>query len=552
MEMAKYAANYAPLTPIMFLERTAGLHPNRTSIVYGELRFTWAQTMARCRRLASQISQLVSVGQTVSILSPNCPATYEVNFGIPMARAILHSINSRLDARSISVLLSHSETKVLFADSQYLPVVQEALGLWSPSEKPLIIVVDDSLNPGKVNFRSFLPGYGELVEYEEFLHSGDPAFPIQWPLDDWETIALNYTSGTTARPKGVLYHHRGAYLTSLIQAQFWGVGDEAVYLWTLPMFHCNGWGFIWGMALVAGISIILRNVDTKAIYNAIVQHRVTHLCGAPIVLNMIANASPQDKQPLPHVVATYTGGAPPPPSVLSNMESQGFTVLHSYGLTETFGPALVCTWKPEWDHLDPDLRAKIKARQGVQHIGLQSVDVLDPITMRPVPRDGKTMGEIMARGSTIMKGYFKDEDATRKAFEGGWFHTGDLGVIHPDGYMEVKDRSKDIIISGGENISSIEIESVLFQHPEVLEAAVVARPDAQWGESPCAFVTLRHGAHVSGEEIVAYCRKSLPRFYVPKTVVFGVLPKTSTGKVEKFKLREMVKGLNSVKNASKL
>lgn len=307
------------------------------------------------------------------------------------------------------------------------------------------------------------------------------------------------------------------------------------------MFHCNGWGFIWGMALVVGTNIILRNVETKAIYDAIVKYKVTHLCGAPIVLNMIANASPQDKKPLPNVVHTYTGGAPPPPSILTSMESQGFTVLHSYGLTETYGPALVCTWKPEWDALAPELRAKIKARQGVQHIGLQSVDVLDPATMTPVSRDGKTIGEIMARGSTIMKGYLKDEDATRAAFAGGWFHTGDLGVIHPDGYMEVKDRSKDIIISGGENISSIEIESVLFQHPGVLEAAVVARPDPQWGESPCAFVTLREGARVSADDLVAYCRKCLPRFYVPKRIVFGALPKTSTGKVLKFKLREIAK-----------
>lgn len=549
MATPKCAANYAPLTPILFLERSASVYPERTSIIYGDLRFTWKQTMERCRCLASKVAQLVSAGQTVSVLSPNSPAVYELNFGVPMARAVLNSINSRLDARMISVLLSHSETKVLFADSQHLQVVQQALRMWlsssdAPAEKPQIIVIEDRLDAGSYNFQTFLPGWGELVEYEEFLASGDPSFPIQWPLDDWETIVLNYTSGTTSRPKGVLYHHRGAYLAPLITVQFWGMQDESVYLWTLPMFHCNGWTFIWGMAAIAGTNVIIRNVEAKAIYDSIVKHKVTHLCGAPVVFNTIANAPPQDKKKLPGRVFTITGGAPPPPSVLSNMESMGFTVLHSYGLTETYGPALVCVWKPEWNGLSAEERARIKARQGVATVGLQGLDVLDPDTMKAVPRDAKTIGEIMIRGHTVMKGYFKDEDATRKAFEGGWYHTGDLGVMHPDGYVEVKDRSKDIIISGGENISSIEVESVLFKHPQIMEAAVVARPDKHWGESPCAFVTLREGAMgVNADTIVAYCREHLPKFYVPKTIVFCELPKTTTGKVQKFKLREMAKAL---------
>lgn len=560
MTAPKCAANYAPLTPLTFLERTAALYPDRTSIIYGELRWTWAQTMERCRRLASKILQLVSVGQTVSVLSPNSPAVYEMNFGVPMARAVLNSINSRLDARTISVLLNHSQTKVLFVDSQFLQIVQEALRIWfsspdAPAEKPQIVVIEDRLDAGRISFKTFLPGWGELVEYEELLQSGDPAFPIQWPLDDWETISLNYTSGTTSRPKGVLYHHRGAYLCPLVVVQAWGMEDGSVYLWTLPMFHCNGWCFVWGMAAVAGTNVIIRNVEAKAIYDSIVEHKVTHLCGAPVVLNTIANAGPHERKPLPGRVSTITGGAPPPPSVISSMEEKGFSVTHSYGLTETYGPALVCTWKPVWDRLPAHERARIKARQGVAHMGLQGADVLDVTTMQPVARDGTTIGEIMIRGSTVMKGYFRDEEATRKAFEGGWFHTGDLGVIHPDGYIEVKDRSKDIIISGGENISSIEIESVLFKHPDIMEAAVVARPDKQWGECPCAFVTLQESAKgVTADAIIAYCRQNLPRYYVPKTIVFCDLPKTSTGKVQKFKLRERAKALSqpAVRSVSKL
>jgi len=541
--MAKCAANYGPLTPITFLERTAALYPERTSIIYGDLQWTWAQTFDRCRRLASKISQLVDVGQTVSVLSPNSPAVYELNFGVPMAGAVLNSINSRLDARTIAVLLAHSETKLLFVDSQYMQVVQEALTMWlggSTGWKPHIVVIEDRVDAGKISFKTFLPGWGVLVEYEEVIQSGDPGFAIRWPEDDWDTIALNYTSGTTSRPKGVLYHHRGAYLCPLVTVQWWNMPSAAVYLWTLPMFHCNGWGFTWGIAAISGTNVILRSVEPKPIFDAISRHKVTHLCGAPVVLNLIANSG----QTIPHKVSVITGGAPPPPSVLSSMEEKGFDVTHSYGLTETYGPALVCTWKPEFEKFSIKERAKIKARQGVAHVGLQGVDVLD-LRMVPVARDGKQIGEIMVRGSTVMKGYFRDEEATRQAFEGGWFHTGDLGVIHPDNYIEVKDRSKDIIISGGENISSIEIESILFKHPSIMEAAVVARPDPQWGESPCAFVTLRESSvgNITSEEIISYCRKNLPRYYVPKTIVFCELPKTSTGKVQKFKLREQAKAL---------
>lgn len=542
--MAKCAANYGPLTPITFLERTAALYPERTSIIYGDLQWTWAQTFDRCRRLASQVSQLVDVGQTVSVLSPNSPAVYELNFGVPMAGAVLNSINSRLDARTIAVLLAHSETKLLFVDSQYMQVVQEALTMWlgTGEWKPHIVVIEDRVDAGKISFKTFLPGWGVLVEYEEVIQSGDSAFAIRWPSDDWDTIALNYTSGTTSRPKGVLYHHRGAYLCPLITVQWWHMPPHSVYLWTLPMFHCNGWGFTWGIAAISGTNVILRAVEPKSIFDAISRHKVTHLCGAPVVLNTIANAP--HSLPNNHKVSVITGGASPPPSVLSSMEEKGFDVTHSYGSTETYGPALVCTWKPEFEKFPREERARIKARQGVAHVGLQEVDVLDS-RMVPVARDGKQIGEIMVRGSTVMKGYFRDEEATRQAFEGGWFHTGDLGVIHPDNYIEVKDRSKDIIISGGENISSIEIESILFKHPSIMEAAVVARPHPEWGESPIAFVTLRESSagNITSEEIIAYCRKNLPRYYVPKTIVFCELPKTSTGKVQKFKLREQAKAL---------
>ncbi|CAM6043279.1 unnamed protein product [Sphagnum compactum] len=566
-EEAKCAANYTALTPLSFIERTASVYGERDAVIYGDIRFTWTQTFERCRRLASAVSKLAAVGDTVSIVSPNSPALYEMHFGIPMAGMVLNAINFRLDARAIAVMLKHCEAKVVFVDVQYLQVVHKALQTVVSSSsssssswrRPAIIVVEDRLHVdaagGESNtWNSFLPGWGELVEYEDLLQSGDPQFAIRLPADDWETISLNYTSGTTARPKGVLYHHRGAYLNALVSVLFWGMKEGPVYLWTLPMFHCNGWTFTWGVAAMAGTNIIMRNMETKTVYDLIAKHRVTHLCGAPVVLNTITSAGSREKKKLPGRVHVLTGGAPPPPSVLSKMEGEGFDVMHSYGLTETYGPALVCSWKPEWNTLPLEARARLKARQGVIHLALQEADVLDPTTMMPVQRDGSTIGEVMLKGSTVMKGYLKDEEATRAAFKGGWFHTGDLGIIHPDGYIQIKDRSKDIIISGGENISSIEVESVLFKHPDILEAAVVARPDDHWGETPCAFVTLKDSAsNVSAESIIAYCRKHLPRFYVPRTVIFSELPKTSTGKVQKVVLRERASALNTpLKSASKL
>jgi acyl-CoA synthetase (AMP-forming)/AMP-acid ligase II len=501
----------------------------------------------------------------ISVVAPNCPAIYEMHFGVPMAGLVLNTMNTRIDANTLSVLFRHCETKAIFVDLEYLPLVHKALQIWlsssqPPGKKPHVIAIEDRCigsgtgSTSSSSKKKYLAGWGELVEYEELLQNGDPQFVIQWPADEWDTISLNYTSGTTSQPKGVLYHHRGTYLMSLITVHIMEMNENSVFLWTVPMFHCNGWCYTWGIAALAGTNIIIRSVDVKLMYELIAKHKVTTFCAVPVVLNMIVNAEQHIKKPLPGKVTVVIGGASPPPSVIIQMEQEGFSIFHVYGLTEAHGGLLLCNWKPEWDDLPVQTRARLKARQGILHVGLQAVAVLNPSTMEPVLRDGVTVGEIMAKGSTIMKGYLKDQEATRRAFEGGWFHTGDLAVVHPDGYIEIKDRSKDIIISGGENISSIEVESVLYQHPDIFEAAVVARPDPFWGETPCAFIKLKEtGNAITPESLIAYCREHLPRFAAPKTVIFCDLPKTATGKIQKNVLRERAKALDpGAQQSSKL
>jgi fatty-acyl-CoA synthase len=529
-------ANYAPLTPIGFLARSAGVYPGHTSVVHGDSRYTWAETYARCRRLASALAgRGVGRGDTVSIIAPNVPAIYEASFGVPMLGAVLNTINTRLDARTIAFILRHSEARVLITDREFSATVAAALA--ELERAPLTIDIDDPLAP---------PGelLGELT-YEELLAEGDPEFDWSPPDDEWRAISLNYTSGTTGDPKGVVYHHRGAYLNALSNALGWNMRHHPVYLWTLPMFHCNGWCFPWTIAALAGTNVCLRRVQAGPIFDAIADRGVTHFCGAPIVLGLILNATDEERRSFEHTVEVMTAAAPPPAAVLEAMEKSGFHMTHVYGLTETYGPAVICAWKDEWDALPVAEQATRKSRQGVRYHALDALDVMDPETMQPVPRDGETMGEVMFRGNVVMKGYLKNPATTDASFAGGWFHSGDLGVMHADGYLQLKDRSKDIIISGGENISSIEVEDTLYRHPAVLEAAVVARSDEKWGETPCAFVTLKDGAEsTSAQDIIAFCRDNMAHYKVPRTVVFGPLPKTSTGKIQKFKLRERVENLD--------
>jgi fatty-acyl-CoA synthase len=527
-------ANYAPLTPLGFLERAASVFPDRISLIHGARQDSWKQTFERCKRLASALAKRgLGVGDTVAVIAANIPALYEAHFGVPMAGCVLNAINTRLDAEAISFILEHGEAKLLMVDRAYANVARRAIAMLG-HPLPVIDIDDDN--------EAAHPRIGQ-IEYEDFLKEGGPDFTFAWPDDEWQAIALNYTSGTTGNPKGVVYHHRGAYLNALGNAVTWSMPSHPVYLWTLPMFHCNGWCFPWTLAALAGTSICLRRIDAKHMFESIALHKVTHFCGAPIVLGMVINATEAERKPFSHKVEIMTAAAPPPAAVLERIEAQGFRVTHVYGLTEVYGPATVCAWHPEWDELPAGERARLKSRQGVRYLVEEGLMVANPETLEPVPRDGQTMGEVFFRGNVVMKGYFKNPHATEEALKGGWFHSGDLGVVHPDGYIELKDRSKDIIISGGENISTIEVEGVLYQNPKVAEAAVVARPDEKWGETPCAFIALKPGETASEAEIIAFCRERLAHFKCPKTVVFKELPKTSTGKVQKFVLRDMAKQL---------
>jgi fatty-acyl-CoA synthase len=529
----KNPANYVPLSPTSFLRRAAAVYPNRIAVVHGERRYSWRQTLERCRRLAGALAvHGVGRGDTVALMAPNIPEAFEAHFGVPMAGAVLNALNIRLDAETIAFILGHGEAKVLLTDTEFAPVIRGALARLD--RKPLVIDIADPLAPGGADGGERLGA----LDYDAFLATGDPDTPELDPIDEWDAIALNYTSGTTGNPKGVVYHYRGAYLNALGNILVWGMPQHPVYLWTLPMFHCNGWCFPWSVTALAGTNVCLRRVEAGAVYEAIERHGVTHLCGAPVVMNMLLNAR---SEKLTRPIDMMTAGAAPPAAVIGGMERLGFRITHVYGLTEVYGPDVVCAWHDEWDALPEDERARLKARQGVAYPVLDGLMVADPRTLEPVPRDGETMGEIFMRGNVVMKGYLKNPAATEDAFAGGWFHTGDLAVAHPDGYVEIKDRSKDIIISGGENISTIEVEDVLDRPPAVLEAAVVARPDPAWGETPCAFVALKDGARAEAADIIAFCRDRLAHFKAPRHVVFGPLPKTSTGKVQKFVLRERAK-----------
>ena len=532
-ELDQVKANFVPLSPLSFIERTAKVYPDRLSVIHGTRRYTWSQTYARTRQLASALKKLgIGKGDTVAIMGANTPETYEAHFGIPMAGAVLNALNIRLDAATISFILDHGEAKVLLTDKEFSTTIKKALE--DCSSAPLVIDVDD-----------ILAGGGELIgemDYEAFISTGDPEYEWQLPEDEWQALSLNYTSGTTGNPKGVVYSHRGAYMNSIGNAMAWDLNQGPTYLWTLPMFHCNGWCFPWTIAAYGGTNVCLRNVSAKEIYNAIAEHKINHFCGAPIVLGMVVNAAKKEIKPFDYVVEVMTAGAPPPAAILQSISEAGFRVTHAYGLTETYGPATVCAWQGAWDELQDHEKAAMNARQGVNYAVLDKLDVIDPVTMQPVPPDGETMGEVMFRGNNVMKGYLKNPEATEDATADGWFHSGDLGVMHPDGYIQLKDRSKDIIISGGENISSIEVENALYMHPAVSAAAVVAKEDEKWGETPCAFIELKPDADVvTEEEIIEFCRENLAHFKCPRHVVFGDLPKTSTGKIQKFILRERTK-----------
>ncbi len=534
----KNAANYAPLTPLSFLERAAYVYPERPSVVHGAKRYTWKETYARCRRLASALSRRgIGLGDTVAAMLANTPEMYECHFGVPMAGAVLNTLNTRLDAEAIAFMLEHGEARLLITDKEFSATIEKAVSL--SRNKPVVIDVDDPEYAG--------PGRRlGAKDYEALLAEGDPEYAWSWPADEWQAISLNYTSGTTGNPKGVVYHHRGAFLNGVGNILVWGMPHHSVYLWTLPMFHCNGWCFPWTMAANAGTNVCLRKVESKTIFDLIRRHRVTHYCGAPIVHQTLINAPDDLKRGIDWKVSCFVAGAAPPAAIIEGMEKMGFSITHVYGLTEVYGPATVCSKQPEWESLPLAERVQRNGRQGVRYHVEEGLAVMDPATMTPVPADGETMGEIMMRGNITMKGYLKNPKATDEAFRGGWFHSGDLAVMHPDGYVKIKDRSKDIIISGGENISSIEVEDVLYRHPAVMAAAVVAMPDARWGETPCAFVELKSGASATEAEIIEHCRAHLARFKAPRAVVFGELPKTSTGKIQKFVLREKAKSAAAI------
>ena len=548
----KNEANFVALSPLSFIERAAHVYPQRTAVIYGSRRQSWADTYARCRRLASALQQRgVGVGDTVAVMLPNVPAMFEAHFGVPMTGAVLNTLNTRLDAEAIAFMLQHAQAKVLLTDREFAGVVEAALDLLGasgdaqqpglrPGLRPFVIEVEDEQAPAG-------RALGD-VAYETFLAHGDPAFAWQGPADEWDAIALNYTSGTTGNPKGVVTHHRGAYLNAVSNVVTWALPRHAVYLWTLPMFHCNGWCFPWTLALQAGTSVCLRKLDTALVFALIREHRVTHLCGAPIVYGLLVNAPAAQREGITHDLHGLIAGSAPPPAIIEGCERIGIAITHVYGLTEVYGPAAVCAPQDEWAALPLAERARLNARQGVAYPLQQAISVRDAHTLEPVPADGQTMGEIFFRGNLVMKGYLKNDAATAEAFAGGWFHTGDLAVVETDGYVKIKDRSKDVIISGGENISSIEVEEVLYRHPDVLVAAVVARPDAKWGEVAAAFVELREGSTATEAEIIEHCRSHLARFKVPKQVMVGALPKTATGKIQKFVLREQLHSASAISN----
>ncbi|OCW59345.1 acyl-CoA synthetase [Hoeflea olei] len=541
-DLDRNPANYQPLTPLAHLERAALIHPEHTAIIHGRLRVSYREFLERSRRLANALAALgIAKGDTVSVMLSNTPAMLEAHHGVPMTGAVLHSINTRLDAEAIAFQLDHAESKVLIVDREFSAVVATALA--RAQVQPVVIDYDDSEYPDSAPFPK-----GERIgsqDYEAFVQSAAADFTRTLPHDEWDSISLNYTSGTTGNPKGVVYHHRGAALMGYANVIASGMGRHPVYLWTLPMFHCNGWCFPWTLGVVGGTHVCLRWVRAKAMYDAIADHGVTHLCGAPIVMSTLLNADEADKRDFPQTVSFNTAAAPPPEAVLAGMADAGFEVVHLYGLTETYGPAVVNEWKAEWNALDRAARTSKKARQGVRYPVLEDLTVMNPETMEKTPADGETIGEVMFRGNIVMKGYLKNPAASAEAFRGGWFHSGDLGVMHPDGYLQLKDRSKDIIISGGENISSIEVEDALYKHPAILAAAVVAKPDDKWGETPCAFVEVRPGHSLTEADVIAHCRSLLAHFKCPRTVIFHEVPKTSTGKIQKYLLRDEAKALGS-------
>jgi fatty-acyl-CoA synthase len=537
-QLDKNPANYAPLTPLVFLEWAADVFPRRLAVVHGRRRYTWSQTAERCRRLASALSARgVGAGDTVAVMAPNTPEMYEAHFGVPMTGAVLNTLNTRLDAESIAFMLDHGEARVVLVDRELAPVMEAALAL--VARKPLVVRIDDSEYQGRGE------RLGE-VEYEAFLASGEPLYRRREPSDEWQAIALCYTSGTTGNPKGVVTHHRGAHLNAIGNILTWGMPRHAVYLWTLPMFHCNGWCFPWSLAASAGTNVCLRRVEAAQMLRLIREHRVTHYCGAPVVHNQIIDAPAELRAGIDHRVSAMVAGAPPPASMIAGMERIGFELTHVYGLTEVYGPASVCAKQEDWAALDVEGRAERNGRQGVRYVLQDAMTVLDPVTGMEVPADGETMGEIVFRGNVAMKGYLKNPHATAEAFAGGWFHTGDLAVRQPDGYVKIRDRAKDIIISGGENISSVEVEEVLYRHPSVAGAAVVAQPDPKWGESPCAFVELKPGSSVTEKQLVEHCRVQMAHFKAPRQVLFGDLPRTSTGKIQKHLLRQRARSVSAI------
>jgi fatty-acyl-CoA synthase len=540
--LERNSANFTPITPLLFLERSAQVYPDRLAIVHGKLRQTWSQTYERCRRLASALQKHgIGLGDTVAVMLPNTPPMVEAHFGIPMAGAVLNALNTRLDPESVAFMLNHGEAKVVMVDPEFSGVMKKALEIAKKESGREFLVVD-------VEEKEFdVPGekLGTLT-YEKLLSEGDPQFAWQVPADEWQAICLNYTSGTTGNPKGVVYHHRGAAINAVSNILDWDINKHPIYLWTLPMFHCNGWCFPWTIAARAGINVCLRRVDAQHIFAAIKEHGVTHYCAAPIVHNLLVNAPDELKEGVPSGVKGLIAGAAPPASIIEGMEKLGFDLTHVYGLTEVYGPAAVCVKQDEWNDVDIGERARLNARQGVRYHMQQAIAVLDSETLEPVPADGETMGEIMFKGNIAMKGYLKNEKATKEAFEGGWFHSGDLAVMNPDGYIKMKDRSKDIIISGGENISSVEVEDVLYRHPAVIAAAVVAKPDDKWGETPCAFLEIKPGMEVTPADIIAHCKQHLAGFKVPRAIVFCELPKTSTGKIQKFELRKQAGSASAI------